>query len=55
MDEVSFQDKLIVCCDCQEEFLLTTGEAEFFHDKGLKEPRRCPECRRQRRERPDNR
>lgn len=51
MDEVTFQDKLVVCCDCGIEFTLEAGECQFYHEKGLNEPRRCQECRRANRER----
>jgi len=43
---MSFQDKSIQCSDCGTIFTFTTGEQEFFAAKGLtNEPRRCPRCR----------
>jgi CxxC-x17-CxxC domain-containing protein len=40
------QDKTFTCRDCGKEFVFTTGEQEFFAQKGFtNEPSRCPECR----------
>ena len=39
-------DKNIICKDCQQEFVFTEGEQEFYREKGLQnEPQRCPDCR----------
>lgn len=39
-------DKTIVCKDCNQEFVFTEGEQEFYKEKGLQnEPQRCPDCR----------
>ena len=44
--ESEFQDRLIKCVDCNENFIWTSGEQVFFHDKGLKnEPKRCKPCK----------
>jgi len=48
---MSFEDKTIRCADCGNEFTFTASEQQFFAEKGFtNEPRRCPECRRKRRE-----
>ena len=48
---MSFEDKKIRCADCGEEFTFTASEQQFFAEKGFtNEPRRCPVCRRKRRE-----
>ena len=39
------QDKIIVCQDCKDEFAFTVGEQEFYKNKELSEPIRCPICR----------
>lgn len=39
------QDKTIKCRDCGQEFVFTTGEQEFFAQKGFSEPIRCSTCR----------
>jgi DNA-directed RNA polymerase subunit RPC12/RpoP len=42
-------DKTLVCVDCGSEFVFTEGEQEFYKTKGFdQEPKRCPECRRNR-------
>lgn len=44
-----FEDKLLTCKDCGSEFVFTTGEQEFFAEKGFTNlPGRCPECRQSR-------
>jgi len=36
--------------DCEQDFIFTASEQEFFASKGFEnEPKRCPECRRQKR------
>jgi hypothetical protein len=39
------QDKQILCADCGQPFLLTTGEQEFYQERGMSEPKRCKDCR----------
>lgn len=36
--------------DCKKSFTITTKEAKWLKDKGLELYKRCPECRRKRRE-----
>lgn len=44
-----FQDKVLVCQDCGEEFVFTAGEQEFYAEKGFEnEPKRCKACRQNR-------
>ena len=41
-----YQDKVLTCIGCGEEFIFTAGEQLFFADKGLKnEPKRCKPCK----------
>ncbi|MGI6175957.1 MAG: zinc-ribbon domain containing protein [Christensenellales bacterium] len=41
-----YQDKTLICKDCGSEFVFTTGEQEFYAEKGFQnEPVRCKECR----------
>ena len=41
-----FQDTLIPCIDCSQDFVWTAGEQAFFRDKELKNPpKRCKECK----------
>ncbi len=45
-----FEDRVLVCQDCGQEFTFTAGEQEFYHEKGFEnEPKRCHDCRSQRR------
>ena len=44
--ESEFQDKPILCIDCNNEFTWTAGEQVFFRDKQLQNPpKRCKECK----------
>lgn len=38
-------DKLLVCEDCNSQFVFDAGEQAFFKEKGFTEPKRCPTCR----------
>jgi endogenous inhibitor of DNA gyrase (YacG/DUF329 family) len=39
------KDKIIKCIECAQDFAWTVGEQEFYQQKGLKPPVRCPICR----------
>jgi CxxC-x17-CxxC domain-containing protein len=44
---MSFADKTLTCRDCGSNFVFTTGEQEFYAEKGFtNQPSRCPDCRR---------
>ncbi len=41
-----YEDKTLTCKDCNEEFIFTAGEQEFYAEKGfVNEPQRCKACR----------
>ena len=41
-----YEDKTLVCMDCNNEFIFTAGEQEFYAEKGfVNEPQRCKACR----------
>jgi CxxC-x17-CxxC domain-containing protein len=43
---MSFQVKILSCCDCEREFNFSADEQESFQIKGfLNDPKRCPACR----------
>ena len=43
---MEFQDKVLNCIDCGGDFIFTSGEQLFFHDKQFKnEPKRCKACK----------
>ncbi len=47
---MEFQDKVLVCRDCNKEFLFSAGEQSFYAEKGFQhQPSRCRECRGSRR------
>ena len=48
---MALSDKTLVCAECAAEFTFTVGEQEFFASRGFtNEPRRCPDCRQNRRQ-----
>jgi CxxC-x17-CxxC domain-containing protein len=41
-----YQDKVLRCIDCGDEFVFSAGEQSFFADKGLRNaPKRCRLCK----------
>ncbi len=48
MDELKFEAKHLVCCDCHCPFVWTAGEQLFYYSKGLAQPKRCLACREKR-------
>ena len=41
-----YEDKNLTCKDCGEEFVFTSGEQEFYAERGFQnEPQRCKPCR----------
>lgn len=41
-----YEDKTLVCKECGNEFVFTSGEQEFYAEKGfVNEPQRCKPCR----------
>jgi CxxC-x17-CxxC domain-containing protein len=45
-------DKVLICVDCEQEFIFTAGEQQFFSDKGLRnEPKRCKQCKQKKNDR----
>lgn len=39
------EDKKLTCAECGAEFIFTSGEQEFYTEKGFQEPRKCKTCR----------
>ncbi|PIP51255.1 zinc-binding protein [Candidatus Berkelbacteria bacterium CG_4_10_14_0_8_um_filter_35_9_33_8] len=39
------EDKIIQCRDCNNDFVFTGGEQEFYNSKGFSAPMRCKDCR----------
>lgn len=44
------EDKNLICEDCNQEFVFTASEQEFFQEKGFSAPKRCKACREKRKE-----
>lgn len=43
---MEFQDRVLQCVECRQDFTFTAGEQEFYERKGFKEiPKRCKPCR----------
>lgn len=43
---MDFQDKVLTCVSCGEEFVFTAGEQQFFAEKGFEHPpKRCRPCK----------
>lgn len=51
-NEAEFEDKTILCIDCNKTFVWTVGEQVFFRDKQLQNPpKRCKDCKQAKNER----
>jgi CxxC-x17-CxxC domain-containing protein len=43
---MQFVDKVLMCIDCETEFVFTADEQQFFHEKQFVHiPKRCRKCR----------
>ena len=40
-----YNDKVLTCADCSQDFVFTASEQEFYATRGFTEPRRCSSCR----------
>jgi|SRR5579872_249859 len=41
-----YKDETLTCVDCARPFVFTSGEQQFFAQKGFtNKPSRCPDCR----------
>lgn len=45
MNIPEFNDTVITCLDCGQDFTFEVGEQRYFWSKGLSEPKRCKACR----------
>lgn len=46
-------DRDLTCQDCGQIFVFTERDQEFFSSKGFQDPKRCPDCRRARKNQRD--
>jgi hypothetical protein len=44
------RDELLRCSECNKDFVFTAGERRFYLSKCLAKPKRCPICRKARRD-----
>ena len=43
---MEFQDKVLKCVECREDFVFTAGQQVFFREKQFRnEPKRCKNCK----------
>lgn len=50
MSNEGYQDRILTCRDCGQDFTFSAGEQEFYASRGLTNtPGRCPACRAARR------
>ena len=41
-----YEDRNLTCKECEQEFVFTAGEQEFYGERGFQnEPQRCKPCR----------
>ncbi len=38
-------NEILKCKICGKEFIFTEGEQDFYKNRGLDPPKRCPQCR----------
>ena len=48
--EIEPDDQIVKCLDCGSGFVLTSKERQWWKARKLNLPKRCPECRRRRRQ-----
>ncbi len=46
---MAYEDRTLVCVECNQEFTFSADDQEFHARKGYQEPKRCPNCRQARR------
>jgi hypothetical protein len=52
---MAFEDKTLKCRDCGVDFVFTSGEQEFYAQKGFEnEPTRCADCRAKKKQQRNN-
>lgn len=41
----NLEDKTLFCQDCEKPFTFSAGEQQYYFDRELSFPKRCPNCR----------
>ena len=44
-EEDRLDPRILICRQCGKEFTFSTGEQEFYNQRGLSQPVRCRQCR----------
>lgn len=52
-DEMTMENKTIICIQCEEEFEFTVDDQLRYEKMNFDEPRRCPDCRKNKLKRTD--
>jgi uncharacterized membrane protein YsdA (DUF1294 family) len=52
MRHLIMPDQSLICTTCGQRFTWSTGEQQFYRERGLQAPRRCPDCRAAKRQQP---
>lgn len=47
---MTYEDRTLTCVECGNEFTFTADDQEFHARRGYEDPKRCPSCRRARRD-----
>ncbi|MEW5819338.1 MAG: CxxC-x17-CxxC domain-containing protein [Cyanobacteriota bacterium] len=45
----NFEDQYLPCADCGAEFVFTADDQAFYSERNYSQPKRCPDCRADRR------
>ena len=45
MSYEDYQDRVLTCRDCGQDFVFSAGEQAFYQEKGYNDPKRCKACR----------
>lgn len=51
MSSQTYQDRLLTCVDCGQDFQWKASEQEFFAQRGFHQPKRCKACKQVKKER----
>ena len=50
----TYRSEIVKCIDCENKYILSAGEQEFYTGKSLSLPKRCPDCRRKKKREGNN-
>ena len=50
MDESQYSDRAMLCLECGQTYTWQAGEQYYYASKHLLDPRRCPACRKRRKD-----